>query len=117
MHSSEICQSGQSCIGQWASFAFGLVEPFAELCALALDLRFRTLIDLSLDLDFLLYDPLPPHQADEVMAIMQEALSNVLRHAHAHHADIRAWREQGRLRLTVQDDGTGLPHQTTGVTD
>jgi signal transduction histidine kinase len=45
---------------------------------------------------------------DHVQAILREALSNVARHARARQVFIAARREDGRLRLTVQDDGAGL---------
>jgi signal transduction histidine kinase len=48
--------------------------------------------------------------------IVQEALTNVRRHARARHVDVRLTYEPGCLRLHVSDDGTGratdasLPH-------
>ncbi|UTL90670.1 PAS domain-containing sensor histidine kinase [Pseudomonas fluorescens] len=40
--------------------------------------------------------------------ILQEALTNVMRHAQAHSVEIELVREGGQLRMTVSDDGTGF---------
>jgi signal transduction histidine kinase len=40
--------------------------------------------------------------------IAQEALANVVRHARATRVTIRLWREVGRLRCRIRDDGTGF---------
>lgn len=39
--------------------------------------------------------------------IVQEALTNAVRHAHARHVDVDVVAHAGRLRLRVSDDGTG----------
>ncbi|WP_246075473.1 sensor histidine kinase [Nonomuraea terrae] len=44
-----------------------------------------------------------------VYRIVQEALTNVRRHAHATHARIMLQREPEVLRVLVEDDGRGLP--------
>jgi signal transduction histidine kinase len=59
---------------------------------------------------------LPPLSAAVEVAlyrVAQEALTNVVRHAHASHCDLRlALDEQANLlRLDIQDDGCGLPAQ------
>jgi len=41
--------------------------------------------------------------------IIQEALTNVLRHAHARHVWVRVHRQDDLLHVTVADDGVGLP--------
>jgi signal transduction histidine kinase len=46
--------------------------------------------------------------------IVQEALTNVRRHAHARHVDVRVVYEPGRLRLQVSDDGNGRATGATG---
>ncbi len=43
-----------------------------------------------------------------VFRIFQEALTNVARHAEAKMVQVRLWRHDGRLELTVQDDGHGI---------
>lgn len=39
---------------------------------------------------------------------LQEALTNVLRHAQARRAEVRLWREEGRLCVSLRDDGRGF---------
>jgi signal transduction histidine kinase len=39
--------------------------------------------------------------------VVAEALTNVVKHAHAHHAEVTARIEDGTLRLEVHDDGVG----------
>jgi len=65
---------------------------------------------LSIDLHLELSDP----ELDEVVAnhlfrILGECLTNVTRHARAHHVDISLSREAGCVQLRVHDDGVGLP--------
>jgi PAS domain S-box-containing protein len=43
-----------------------------------------------------------------VYRIVQEALTNVVRHAHARHADVRLARAGAALRLQIDDDGAGF---------
>jgi len=40
--------------------------------------------------------------------IIQEALINVSRHAHATRASVELWEEDGKLMIRVQDDGVGI---------
>ncbi len=57
-------------------------------------------------------DSLPPLSAAVEVAtyrIVQEALANVARHAHAHRCHVRLSCEEELLQVEVTDDGTGLP--------
>ena len=47
-------------------------------------------------------------KATGLFRILQEALTNVMRHAQAHSVEIELVREDGQLRLTVSDDGSGF---------
>ena len=38
---------------------------------------------------------------------MAEALTNVVKHAHAEHAEVRAFVDDGMLQVHVRDDGAG----------
>ncbi len=78
---------------------------------LAADPRFRSLVKISLDLDLPAVVGYSSEQNSHILAIVQEALANTVRHAHARHIAIRARRVDGRLMLAVEDDGTGLPEQ------
>ena len=60
-----------------------------------------------------LHDQLLGHELDSseqihVLQVVREALTNVEHHAHAHRADVHLAIEQGRIRVTVDDDGVGI---------
>lgn len=51
-----------------------------------------------------------PHAALQVLRLLQEALTNVLKHAQARHVHVRLVRDgDSCIRLEVEDDGRGLP--------
>ncbi|MEM8599617.1 MAG: histidine kinase [Bacteroidota bacterium] len=51
---------------------------------------------------------IPTDVATALFRILQEALTNVARHARASSVDILLLQYNGRLRLTVRDDGVGM---------
>ena len=51
---------------------------------------------------------LDPVIETECFRIAQEALTNVVRHAHAHNVAVALHARDGRLHLAVQDDGVGF---------
>ncbi|MDI2127772.1 sensor histidine kinase [Yinghuangia seranimata] len=51
--------------------------------------------------------PLPPDVSLAVYRLVQESLTNTVRHAHARHADVTLSWTPGRLDVEVRDDGTG----------
>ncbi|GAB2724473.1 sensor histidine kinase [Streptomyces bullii] len=57
--------------------------------------------------------PLPPAVARQLLTIAAEAMENAHRHAEATHVDVRAGAHGGLLRISVYDDGHGLPPGTT----
>jgi signal transduction histidine kinase len=79
----------------------------AQLPALAAQ---RTGLGLSVDIDDRLEGALPP-SATQATAyrIVQEALTNVVRHSAASHATITVERDADDLVVTVADDGSGIP--------
>lgn len=92
-------------------------EPSGEALAAALkrvaeDPHIRSLVDVSLDLSLSERDALSPLRTDHVMAVVKEALSNVMRHAHARRVKISACSEDGYLKLAIRDDGSGLGRQS-----
>jgi signal transduction histidine kinase len=62
-------------------------------------LGFAGAIDLFVDDDL----------ADDIVAVVREGLANVVRHARAGRGDVRVEMGDGRLVVTVEDDGVGLP--------
>ncbi len=65
--------------------------------------------------------PLPPAVDLSAYRIVQEGLTNVLKHAHAEHADVLVRYDPHELRIDVRDDGAGnaagdgLGHGLVGV--
>ena len=53
--------------------------------------------------------PLPPFLDLTGYRIVQEALTNVVRHAHANAVSVTVTREDGTLLIEVRDDGRGAP--------
>jgi signal transduction histidine kinase len=85
-------------------------QPLAErLRLLSEDPRFASLIRLTTDLELPADSVGEPGQADHVVAIATEALSNTIRHAHASRVRLTARLTDGQLALTIEDDGIGLP--------
>ena len=78
---------------------------------LATDPRFSSLVAVDLDLDLPDSCFLAPERSMHVLAILQEVLANIVRHAHARHVLVKTDCRQDRLRVIVKDDGIGLPAQ------
>lgn len=54
-------------------------------------------------------DPrLSPMAEVQVIRVLQEALANVRKHAHANHVELRLWNEEHQLCAAVRDDGRGF---------
>ncbi|WP_137991146.1 sensor histidine kinase [Streptomyces vilmorinianum] len=62
----------------------------------------------ALRMEGLLDTDVPPHVADEVIAVIGEALTNVARHAGAHRTEASVVVEDGVLTVMVSDDGVGI---------
>ncbi len=76
---------------------------------LATDPRFSSLVTVNLDLDLPDSCFLSPEQNIHVLAILQETLANVVRHARARRVSVVARSRDGRVWIAVQDDGIGIP--------
>ncbi|NUQ99510.1 MAG: two-component sensor histidine kinase, partial [Streptomyces sp.] len=57
--------------------------------------------------------PVPPAVARQLLTIASEAMENAHRHAAPTRVDVHAGVHGGLLRISVQDDGRGLPCGTT----
>ncbi|MEW2304179.1 GAF domain-containing protein [Streptomyces sp. NPDC006655] len=57
----------------------------------------------------LLDTDVPREIGDQVVAVLSEALTNIARHAHAHRAAVTLTTDGREIRLTVRDDGVGIP--------
>jgi len=99
-------------LGQLNASVRAAQEPFASaLEKLASDPRFSSLVKVTVDLKLPEFDSPEPERAAHILAIVQEALANAVRHAKARHILVSASRLDDRLQLNVLDDGTGLPDQ------
>lgn len=76
---------------------------------LARDPRFDPFVNIALEMDLPQAETISASRAEEVLAIAGEALSNTIRHARARRVQITVRRDDGRLKLSVADDGVGLP--------
>ncbi|WP_031003439.1 GAF domain-containing sensor histidine kinase [Streptomyces sp. NRRL F-5727] len=63
----------------------------------------------ALRMEGLLDTDVPVGVADDVVAVVGEALTNVARHAGARRAEVAVLAEDGVLTVTVSDDGVGMP--------
>jgi signal transduction histidine kinase len=86
-------------------------EPLvASLRTLISDPRFSTLLNIQLKLDA---DPdLNSLQVGHALAIVQESLSNAIRHANAHHMTISICQAVEGWLLRIEDDGKGFDEKT-----
>jgi signal transduction histidine kinase len=75
------------------------LRRFSENCGIATEL------DVSPELADRVFEPMAGAQ---LLRIIQEALSNVRKHARAHRVDVRIGIRDGRAEATVQDDGEGF---------
>jgi len=59
-----------------------------------------------------LLDTLPDGVADDLLAVLREALTNAARHAHATGVEVELTATADRLTLDVRDDGSGIGDTT-----
>ncbi|HEX9958162.1 MAG TPA: sensor histidine kinase, partial [Fibrella sp.] len=87
----------------------GLTRSLRSLCeevALTGNLAVQCEIDPAVD------ELLPGEKAINLYRIVQECLTNMVKHAQATQATVRLCRETGRLHLTVTDNGRGFVERT-----
>jgi signal transduction histidine kinase len=84
-------------------------EPFrSKLERLVNDPRFSSLVDVALELDLPDSETLTPERCAHVLAIVQETLANIVRHARARHITVNAQLRREHLHLAIHDDGIGI---------
>ncbi len=74
------------------------VRKYEETTGWYVELRIRDLEDIEL----------PPEVEINLYRVIQEALTNISRHARAERVDISVSMEQGTLQLQIDDDGIGF---------
>jgi signal transduction histidine kinase len=80
----------------------------AALKRYAADYRERNGIEVDLIARGLDGERLPPEVETTVYRIVQEALTNVMRHAQAQNVSVLIDRREGKLLLVIEDDGVGF---------
>ena len=70
---------------------------------------------VSASLDLSLPEELPPALQVVVLRLVQESLSNVVRHARAHRVEVAVAPIKGALAVSVADDGVGMGRATAGL--
>jgi signal transduction histidine kinase len=64
--------------------------------------------EIAIDMDAREYAPQPPRSEETLYRIAQEALNNIVKHAHASRVEIRLRADGPGARLTIHDDGVGI---------
>jgi len=80
-----------------------LTQGFAEHTGIAVDLEAGAIIDR-----------LPPEVETAIYRIVQEALTNVVKHSHAQRVSVLVTRADGRIKAVIEDDGRGFDPESTG---
>ena len=83
---------------------------------LARDAESRAGFELELEIN----EPLPtfpPDAEQSIFRIAQESLENIVRHASASRVKLHLGVEQGRLQMTIQDDGVGVDLENLNMDD
>jgi two-component system, NarL family, sensor histidine kinase LiaS len=81
---------------------------------LLLELQGKHLLEFTWSLEDLPH--LPKGIEDHLFRILQESISNILRHAKAHRVEIKLAVIQSHLRLKIEDDGIGFSEQALAQT-
>jgi signal transduction histidine kinase len=92
LHPPLLDESGLSSAARW--FVDGLVS------------RSNLQVNLTMDADV---DRLPDDVELTLFRVLQEALTNILRHSGSERADVTLKRQNDRVFLTVRDYGSGIP--------
>lgn len=92
------------------TFRLRLTEPGLRPALEASCQEYSTRFGFTVKLDYLLPPRLvPSHQAIHLLQIAREALSNALKHAHADEVVVTVALKGKQVKLTVQDNGCGVP--------
>jgi signal transduction histidine kinase len=95
LQSTERAASG----GGLRSRILGVVDAVSQQLGYTPGLRLEGLLDTDV----------PDEIRDDLLAVLQESLSNVVRHAKATHVDVLIELKDRQLQLRVRDDGVGVP--------
>jgi signal transduction histidine kinase len=83
--------------------------PFRDaLHNLAEDNRFRSLVNISLVVDLPENEFISPVRSEHVLSILNEALTNIVRHAKARQVWINVSKKDNQFQMTIEDNGIGM---------
>ena len=86
-----------------------VAEPLPLLLKrLSEDPHYNSMVNITLDIQLQNHKSLSPMRSSHVAAIVNEALSNIVRHAQAKHVHISARDAEEKLRIAIKDDGVGI---------
>jgi len=83
---------------------FGLVPALERLTGTFAE---QTGIDVDLEAGAV-SERLPPEVETAIYRIVQESLTNVVKHSHAQRVSVLLTRANGRIKAVIEDDGTGF---------
>jgi signal transduction histidine kinase len=84
-------------------------EPVAQLLReVEQNPHYNTLVNISLDLKIPKERRISPARTRHLIAILNEAFANIVRHANARTVVLKAAEIQDRLQITIKDDGVGI---------
>jgi signal transduction histidine kinase len=78
------------------------IRATVDAAAASLGLRPELILDGPVD------SAVPDHVRPDLLAVLRESLSNVVKHARASAVEVRVTASGGALRLTVADNGVGV---------
>ena len=79
------------------------------------DIGWASLVDIHLQNDLPENAAFSPTRTQQVLAILNEAISNAARHGNAHKISVTAQKAGDRFLLTIQDDGVGFQEKGSGT--
>ncbi len=86
---------------------FGLVPALERL---TMEFAEQTGIEVDLEAGAI-SDRLPPEVETAIYRIVQESLTNVVKHSQAHRVSVLLTRSNGRIKAVIEDDGKGFDAQ------
>ena len=115
----EIRDTTQEALAEMRLLLFELRPPLLQERGLAAALRARlqgveTRAGLVTQFDCQSEERLSPDKEQELYRVAQEALNNVLKHAHAGRVDVNLAVANGDATLEVVDDGVGFEQSLSG---
>jgi two-component system sensor histidine kinase UhpB len=129
LRSAKVCRVSEACTGRVNEFQRLAEDALTEVRRLSLGLRPSLLDDLglapalerlvedvrmhypmqlSIEMSGIIEQKLPDDIATAIFRIVQEALSNIMKHSGAQQATIRIRRDHDRVLAEISDNGCGI---------